>query len=140
MTATPYAFLGAAIAAVTSAYLCQQAWREGRGALAWAMGVASGAFFLAALDVYAWTDDRHIFSVLVWPSLEVPSEAQKATHMQRERARQVIRVINAGAAEMAWSTRYEVTYGLEWDYTRQVWTGEDGFAYDSPPERIEVGE
>ena len=80
------------------------------------------------IEVYAWTDDRHIFSVLVWPSLEVPSE--RATHTQRARARQVIRVINGGAAEMAWSTRYEVTYGLEWDHTRQVWTPEVDLAYD----------
>jgi hypothetical protein len=80
------------------------------------------------IDVFDWTDERHICSVLVWPSLEVPPE--KAAHVQQGRAEQVMRVLHAGAAEMAWSTRYEVDYGLRWDHERQVWTGEDGFAYD----------
>jgi hypothetical protein len=80
------------------------------------------------IDTYDWTDERLLYSVLIWPSLEVPPE--KATYAQQERAKQIIRVLHAGAAEMAWSTRYEVDYGLKWDHERQVWTAEDGFAYD----------
>jgi drug/metabolite transporter superfamily protein YnfA len=49
VSAAPAVFLGTALAAVTSAYLCQQAWREGQRALAWTMGLASGAFFIATL-------------------------------------------------------------------------------------------
>src|SRR5918998_1266062 len=56
------------------------------------------------IDVYDWTDDRRIYSVLVWPTLEVPSE--KAAYAQQIRAKQVMRVIQAGAAELNWSTRY----------------------------------
>jgi hypothetical protein len=80
------------------------------------------------VDVYDWTDDRLIFSVLVWPSLEAPPEI--AAHAQEARAKQVMRVLHAGAAEMAWSTRYEVDYGLRWDAEREVWAATDGFAYD----------
>jgi hypothetical protein len=80
------------------------------------------------VDVFDWTDERLIFSVLVWPVLEVPPE--RAAHAQQERAEQVIRVLHAGAAELAWSTRYEADYGLRWDPDRQVWVATDGFAYD----------
>ena len=83
------------------------------------------------IDVWDWTNERHIFSVLVWPSLEVPPE--KAARAQQERAKQVMRVIHAGAAEMAWSTRYVVDYGLRWDAERQVWEASDGFAFDGAP-------
>jgi hypothetical protein len=84
------------------------------------------------IDVWDWTNDRHIFSVLVWPALEVPPGEARAHHAQQERAKQVMRVLHAGAAEMAWSTRYEVDYGLRWDPDRQVWVGTDGFAYPMP--------
>jgi hypothetical protein len=89
------------------------------------------------IDVYDWTDERHIFSVLVWPSLEVSPE--KAAHVQQGRAEQVMRVLHAGAAEMAWSTRYEVDYGLRWDSDRQVWAATDGFAYATPEWRERGG-
>ena len=85
------------------------------------------------IDVYDWTNERHIFSVLVWPSLEVPPE--RAAHAQQERAELVKQVIARGATEMAWSTRFEVDYGLRWDPDRQVWVGTDGFAYPMP-ERV----
>jgi hypothetical protein len=88
------------------------------------------------IEVWDWTDERHIYSVLVWPSLEVPLE--KAAYAQQERAKQVIRVLHAGAAEMAWSTRFEVDYGLRWDHERQVWVATDGFAYPMP-ERVGGG-
>ena len=83
------------------------------------------------IDVWDWTDERRIFSVLVWPSLEVAPE--KAAYAQQERSKQVLRLLHAGAAEMAWSTRYEVDYGLAWDHRRRVWRAEDGFAYDGAP-------
>jgi hypothetical protein len=84
------------------------------------------------VDAWDWTNDRHIFSILVWPALEVsPSEAG-AHQAQQERAKLVRQVIARGAAEMAWSTRYEVDYGLRWDPDRQVWVGTDGFAYATP--------
>jgi hypothetical protein len=80
------------------------------------------------IDTYDWVDERLIFSILVWPALEVPPE--QAARAQEARAQKVLRVLHAGAAEMAWSTRYEVDYGLKWDHSRQVWAAEDGFAYD----------
>jgi hypothetical protein len=83
------------------------------------------------IDVHDWTNERHIFSVLIWPALEVaPEEASRA---QAARTREVLRVIHAGAAEMAWSTQYMVDYGLTWDHERQVWEASDGFAFDGAP-------
>ncbi len=86
------------------------------------------------IDVYDWTDDRLIFSVLAWPALE--GEPRGAARDQQERVEEVLRVLHAGAAEMAWSTRYEVDYGLRWDHERQVWTATDGYAY-APPSSTE---
>ena len=90
------------------------------------------------IDVWDWTDERHIFSVLVWPALEVPP-GHKAAHAHQERAKQVVRVIHAGAAEMAWSMRYEVDYGLRWDSSREGWVATDGFAYATPEWRDRNG-
>jgi hypothetical protein len=78
------------------------------------------------IDVLDWTDERRIFSVLVWPSLE--SSAREAAQDHRERVREILRAISRGAAEMAWSMRFETDYGLKWDSERQVWTAQDGFA------------
>jgi len=89
------------------------------------------------IDVLNWTDERRIFSVLVWPSLE--SSAQEATRDHRERVRVVRGAIARGAAEMAWSTRFETDYGLRWDHERQVWTASDGFAYDGSESSAEAG-
>ena len=50
--------------------------------------------------------------------------------LQRERARQVLELLHRGAGELAWSTRYDVHDGLEWDAKREVWVGSDGSAYD----------
>ena len=80
------------------------------------------------IDVFDWTDDRRIFSVLVWPSLE--SSVESATYDHRERISTVMGAISKGAAEMSWSTRYETDYCLRWDHERRVWTARDGFAYD----------
>ena len=84
------------------------------------------------VDVYDWTNDRHIFSVLVWPALEIPPSEGGAHRAQEERAKLVRQVIARGAAELTWSTRYEVDYGLRWDQDRQVWVATDGFAYAAP--------
>jgi hypothetical protein len=80
------------------------------------------------VDVRDWTDDRLIFSVLVWPPLEEPTQSRERDH--HERIHQIIRVLHAGATEMAWSTRYDVDDGLEWDAKREMWKGSDSFAYD----------
>ena len=80
------------------------------------------------VDVHDWTNERLIFSVLVWPPLEEPIENRERDH--HERVHEIIRVLHAGTTEMAWSTRYDVGDGLTWDAGREVWVGSDGFAYD----------
>ena len=85
------------------------------------------------VSVFDWTDERRIFSCLVWPCLEAPAE--RAARAQEERVKQVMRILHAGAAEMAWSTRYELDYDLKWDPDREVWTGSDGFVYAYVEER-----
>jgi hypothetical protein len=80
------------------------------------------------VDVLDWTNDRSICSVLVWPPLESPLEDALRDH--RLRASQVKAVIAEGAAEMAYSTRFETDHGLRWDHDREVWTDDSGFAYD----------
>jgi hypothetical protein len=80
------------------------------------------------VDVHDWTNERLIFSVLVWPPLEEPMENRERDH--HERVHEIIRVLHAGATEMTWSTRYDVDDGLTWDAGREVWVGSDGFAYD----------
>jgi hypothetical protein len=89
----------------------------------------------ALLNVFDWTDDRHIFSVLIWPSLETP--AGEADQVFRERVREVKEAHAKGAADRALCTRFETDYGLRWDHKRQVWTAADGFAYE-PPARTPV--
>ena len=86
------------------------------------------------VDARDWTDERLIFSILVWPTLEVPVGSYRdAERLKRERAELVKQVIARGAAEKMWSTRFEVDYGLTWDYERQVWEASDGFAFDGAP-------
>ncbi len=80
------------------------------------------------VDVSDWTDDRRIFSAVIWPPLESSLEAALREH--RVRVDQVKAVIARGAAEMAYSTRFSTDYGLEWDAERQVWATSDGFAFD----------
>jgi hypothetical protein len=86
----------------------------------------------ALIDVYDWTDDRLIFSVLVWPSLE--SSPHDADYVYHRRIDEVKKAIAKGAAEMAWFTRFETDYGLRWDPERKVWTTRGGFAYETPAE------
>ena len=87
------------------------------------------------VDVSDWTDGRRIFSVLVWPPLESSPEASMGAH--RGRVAQVKAVIARGAAEMAYSTRFETDYGLCWDHEREVWTSEatDGSVFDGKDTR-----
>jgi hypothetical protein len=79
------------------------------------------------VDVYDWTSDRRIFSVLVWPPLEV--EPPEAYSPHEERLEEVISAISRGAAYRLWCTRWEVDRGLMWDNKRRVWVAADGFAY-----------
>jgi hypothetical protein len=80
------------------------------------------------VDVYDWTSDRRIFSVLVWPPLE--AEPPEAYSLHEERVEEVIAAISKGAADKAWCTRWEVDDALRWDHKRRVWTAQDGFAYE----------
>jgi hypothetical protein len=82
------------------------------------------------VDVFDWTTDRLIFSVLVWPSLE--TDAHDADYVYRQRVAEVKEALARGAADKAWCTRFETQYGLKWDHKRQVWTAADGFAYEPP--------
>jgi hypothetical protein len=85
------------------------------------------------VDVYDWTNDRRIFSALVWPPLEAPPDEAYSLH--EERLEEVITAISRGAADRAWCTRWEVDRGLRWDHERRVWTAEDNFAYSLPEVR-----
>lgn len=94
----------------------------------------------ALVEVYDWTDERLIFSVLVWPSVE--SQTHEASFKHRARVEEVVRAICQGAADRAWSVRYEVDYGLRWEAEKQVWTARDGHAYEPPaklPRTKEMG-
>jgi hypothetical protein len=83
------------------------------------------------VDVYDWTDDRLIFSVLVWPTLDPDhrfhTEARRALE---ERVEGVIKVIAKGATEQLWSTYWLIDYDLRWDKRRGAWISSDGHAYD----------
>jgi hypothetical protein len=83
------------------------------------------------VDVFDWTNDRLIFSVLVWPTLDPDhrfyTEAQQA---RDERVEEVIRVIAKGAPEQLWSMHWRIDYDLRWDNRRGAWIDSDGHAYD----------
>ena len=82
----------------------------------------------ALVDVFDWTTDRLLFSVLVWPPLETPGQDAPYDHHQRVEA--VLEAISKGAAEKMWSVYWEVDYGLEWDQSRETWVDGDGHRYD----------
>ena len=84
------------------------------------------------VDLYDWTTDRRIASVLVWPPLE--AELPKAYSLHEERVEEVIAAISRGAADRAWCTRWEIDDSLRWDPERGVWEALDGFAYELPSE------
>ena len=56
--------------------------------------------------------------------------SEDADYVYYQRVDEVKRAIARGAADKAWSTRFETDYGLAWDAKRQVWTDSEGFAYD----------
>jgi hypothetical protein len=80
------------------------------------------------IDIYDWTNDRRIFSVLVWPCLESDPETAALDHF--ERVAEVREVIARGATEMALTTRLDTDWDLSWDHSRKCWVASDGFAYD----------
>jgi hypothetical protein len=84
----------------------------------------------ALLNVYSWTDERLIFSALIWSSLE--SSPEDADYEFHQRVREVKEAIASGVADKAWCTRLETDYGLRWDAKRQVWTASDGFSFEAP--------
>jgi len=83
------------------------------------------------VDLYDWTNDRRIASVLVWPPLE--AEPSLAYTLHEARVEEVIAAISRGAADKAWCTRWEIDDSLRWDPERQVWEASDGFAFDGAP-------
>jgi hypothetical protein len=85
------------------------------------------------VDAYDWTNDRRIFSVLVWPPLE--AEPPEAYSLHEERVEEIIAAMSRGAADRAWCTRWEVDDTLRWDNERRVWVAADGFAYALPEAR-----
>jgi hypothetical protein len=84
----------------------------------------------AVLHVRDWVTGRHILSVVVWPPLE--SKSHDAFFAMDRRVEQAKAVIAEGCASMAWSTAFEVEYGLTWDPARKVWTDSSGFSYECP--------
>ena len=80
------------------------------------------------IDVYDWTNDRLVFSVLVWPSLE--TDAHDADYVFHQRVAEVKEAIAAGAADKLWCTRFETDWGLRWNSKRECWVDSDGHAYD----------
>jgi hypothetical protein len=72
-------------------------------------------------------DERRIFSVLVWPPLEL--ERPEAYEAHDERVEEVIEAISRGAAEKRWTSHWHVDDGLRWDDEREAWVAGDGFAY-----------
>ena len=80
------------------------------------------------IDVYDWTNERLIFSVLVWPSLE--TDAHDADHIYLQRVAEVREAIAAGVADKLWCTRFETDWGLRWNSKRECWVDSDGHAYD----------
>jgi hypothetical protein len=62
--------------------------------------------------------------------LPLERDPHRAGYNHRERVGATLEAIARGAADRAWSVRREIDGGLRWDADRQVWVGEDGFAYD----------
>jgi hypothetical protein len=80
------------------------------------------------VDAYDWTTDRRLFSVLVWPPLEISLEEASSVHL--DRLEQVKEVVCRGAAQMAVSLYLETDYGLRWDNDRECWIDSHGHRYD----------
>lgn len=82
------------------------------------------------VHVEDWRDERLLFSILVWPSLESP--VRRALVDQETRARQVKEAFGRACSDLAWTTRFDTDFGLRWDSGREVWTATDGMAYEPP--------
>ncbi len=80
------------------------------------------------VDVSDWTDERLVFSILVWPCLE--SDRHRAGFDHERRVRDVKEAIAKGCTEMAWSTRFDTDHTLRWDQKRGAWVASDGCAFD----------
>ena len=85
------------------------------------------------INVFDWSTYTLLFSVLVWPPLDVEANtpAQAEAYL-RARAEAVMRSITKGAAEKRWSILYEVEERLQWDRRRKVWVTVDGHAVEYP--------
>lgn len=80
------------------------------------------------VDAFDWSDDRLIFTLLVWPSLE--SQPREAPYAHERRVREVKESFGKVCQDLAWCTRFETDRGLRWDADREVWIGSDGYAFD----------
>ncbi len=80
------------------------------------------------IDVSDCTDERLVFSVLVWPCLE--SDRHLVGFDHERRVRDVNEAIAKGCTEMSWSTRFDTDHTLRWDQKRGAWVASDGCAFD----------
>jgi len=80
------------------------------------------------IECHDWVNDKRLFSVLVWPPLQVPTE--QADRVFNERVEAVKAIICKGASEAAWSIRLTVDHSLVWDHGRECWKDSTGFYYD----------
>lgn len=88
------------------------------------------------LDCKDWTTGRRIFSILVWPNLNVAEE--DADEAQRELLAKIKTTVARGAAAEAWSLQFEVDHGLVWDASREAWTDSTGYFYDGRGPKAKV--
>jgi hypothetical protein len=83
------------------------------------------------VNVYDWTTYTLLFSVLIWPPVDVEANTpEKAENYKLQRAESVMQAITKGAARMSWSLLYETEQQLSWDRKREVWVTRDGYAYE----------
>ena len=80
------------------------------------------------VDCYDFTNDRQLFSILVWPPLESSREDAIYDHYQRVEG--VLDAIAKGTEEKVWSMQWVVDYDLRWDPSRRVWVDGDDHRYD----------
>jgi hypothetical protein len=80
------------------------------------------------MDIFDWTQDKLVASVLVWPVLEATPE--NADEALVERVEQFKGILYKGAADMAISTRVDIDCFLRWDSNRRCWVDDTGYSYD----------
>jgi len=92
------------------------------------------------VNVYDWTTYTLLFSVLIWPPVDVAANTlEKAEFYKGQRAEDVMAAITRGAGQMKWSLLYEREERLQWDRRRAVWVTQDGHAFDYPAESLGGG-